>query len=135
MDTPKLIPIRSKYRGRCMMCEDLYQPGESVLWAKGLGCMHTTCNSPGVLSGYIRGFRVGYRTGLRDSQGDTSTVNPTMQKLKEEALVSERSGSRSRLFDIVDSVEAEIFTGPAEPAELSEDVAMGADYLDSLVGD
>lgn len=117
------------------MCEDLYLPGESVLWAKGLGCMHTTCNAPGVLSGYIRGFRVGYRVGLRDGRGHFSEVNPTMQQLKEEALASERSGSKSRLFEIVDSVEAEVSAEALEPTELPEDTAMGTDYLDSLVLD
>lgn len=133
MKVPKLAKIRSKYRGRCIMCEDGYQPGEELLWAKGLGCLHPTCNSPGVLSGYVRGFRVGYRSGLRDGQGDTTEDNPTIQKLKEEAVAGDKAPVRSRLLDIVDKVEAEV---PAKPTtELDSDTAMGADYLDSLVAD
>lgn len=131
--TPKTIKIRSKYRGRCLMCDDLYQPGEAVLWAKGLGCMHVPCYSPGMLSGYMRGFSTGYRSGLRDSHGDTTKTTPLVKELKAEATAEEKTGTKARLFTIVESLPMEAIEQP--PSELAEEVPMGKEYIDSLLED
>ena len=40
------VPLKNKYETKCKTCEQMIEVGEKVMWKKGTGVKHESCDPP-----------------------------------------------------------------------------------------